>query len=141
MRISAKKVLQLSFVALLTVLTAVWGTGGVAQAASFTVNSTVDAVDATPGDGVCDDGAGNCTLGAAIMEANALVGADTITLPTGTYTISIAGTGEDAAETGDLDISDDLTINGAGADTTIIDGGGLDRVFQVFSGRPWTSLA
>ncbi len=35
------------------------------------VNSTGDSADAQVGDGVCDDGAGNCTLRAAMMEANA----------------------------------------------------------------------
>ena len=35
---------------------------GKVEAATLTVNSTSDAVDATPGDGFCDDGAGNCTL-------------------------------------------------------------------------------
>ena len=45
-----------------------------------TVNSTGDATDATPGDGVCDTGGTNadgdpeCTLRAAITEANALAG-------------------------------------------------------------------
>ena len=104
---------------------------GVSTAQNFTVNSTADAIDANTGDGVCDDGSGNCTLRAAIMEAIALAGAEAITLPTGTYTLSIAGDGEDAARTGDLDITGDVTITGAGADSTIIDGGGLDRVFHV----------
>ena len=36
----------------------------------FTVNSTSDTVDAEPGDGVCLDAAGKCTLRAAIQEAN-----------------------------------------------------------------------
>ena len=98
---------------------------------TFTVGSTVDAADADPGDGACDDAAGNCTLRAAIMEANAMVGAASITLPAGTYTLSIAGANEKAAETGDLNITDDLIIEGDGADTTIVDGGGLDRVFEV----------
>ena len=40
------------------------------QAANFTVNSTVDAVDAFPGDGLCDDGNGNRTLRAAIVTQN-----------------------------------------------------------------------
>ena len=53
---------------------------------------------------------------------------------TGTYTLTIAGTGEDAAATGDLDITDDLTITGAGSGLTIIDGNSLDRVFDVISG-------
>ena len=105
-----------------------------AQGVTFTVNSTADAADNNPGDGLCDPGTGNCTLRAAIMEANALAGADTITLPAGNYTLAIAGISEDAATTGDLDITDDLTINGPGAVGTIIDGGGLDRVFHILSG-------
>ena len=107
---------------------------GISTAPNFTVTSTADAADTNPGDGVCDDGAGSCTLRAAIMEANATAGADTITLPAGTYTLAIAGTGEDAAKTGDLDITSDLTITGEGADTSIIDGGGIDRVIHVHPG-------
>ncbi len=104
------------------------------QAATFTVNSTVDAVDAFPGDGVCATAGGVCTLRAAIQEANALAGADVITVPAGTYSFAIAGANEDAAATGDLDITADLTINGAGATTTIIDGNGLDRIFDILGG-------
>ncbi len=40
------------------------------------VNSTGDGGDANPGDGICDDGAGNCTLRAAIEEADALPNGD-----------------------------------------------------------------
>ena len=36
----------------------------------FTVNSTADTVDATPGDTLCADANGQCTLRAAIQEAN-----------------------------------------------------------------------
>ena len=51
-----------------------------APAATFVVNSTADASDATPGNGICETAAGNgvCTLRAAIQEANALAGTDTI---------------------------------------------------------------
>jgi CSLREA domain-containing protein len=101
-----------------------------AHGAAFTVNNTLDAVDATPGNGICADATGACTLRAAIMEANALAGADTITLPLGTYTLAIPGPGEDAAATGDLDIDSTVTITGAGASSTIIDGGDLDRVIH-----------
>src|SRR5438093_12159986 len=90
-----------------------------AAAATFTVNDTADAVDAVPGDGSCATAASTCTLRAAIQEANANVGPDTIVVPAGTYLLTIAGQGEDAAATGDLDIRDDLTITGAGADSTI----------------------
>ena len=41
------------------------------------------------------------------------------------------GTGEGAALTGDLELTKDVTIFGADACNTIIDGGGLDRVFDV----------
>jgi uncharacterized repeat protein (TIGR01451 family)/CSLREA domain-containing protein len=102
-----------------------------AQAQNFTVNSALDAVDVAPGDGACADDAGNCTLRAAIQEANELPGADTIALPAGVFQLTLSGTGEEAAATGDLDITDDLTVNGAGAATTTIDGGDLDRVFDI----------
>jgi CSLREA domain-containing protein len=36
----------------------------------FTVNSTADTVDANPGDGLCADSKGQCTLRAAIEESN-----------------------------------------------------------------------
>ena len=47
------------------------------------VNATYDAVDVNPGDGVADDGTGHATLRAAIMEANALAGDNTIRIPPG----------------------------------------------------------
>ena len=72
------------------------------------------------------------SLRAAIIEANASKGHDTIIVPAGTYTLTLAGANEDDAATGDLDIRNGMTISGAGADTTVIDGGGLDRVFQIF---------
>jgi uncharacterized repeat protein (TIGR01451 family)/CSLREA domain-containing protein len=112
-----------------------------AQATPFTVDSTLDSVDATPGDGICADAAGHCTLRAAIQEANAWPGADTITLNAGVYTLTIAGAGEELAATGDLDIGDDLTINGASAAETIIDGGGLDRVYDIGPNGQTTTVA
>ena len=92
--------------------------------AAFVVNSTADAVDADPGDGVAEDDQGRTTLRAAIMEANAAAGDDSIVVPAGTYTLTIGGSGEDGAATGDLDITDTsgkLTITGAGADVVTID--------------------
>jgi len=121
---------------------ALFAAGSVASGAGFAVNSTSDVVDAVPGDSLCDDGTGNCTLRAAIMEANALSGADTVTLPTGTYTLSIApepNYAEDtAAAKGDLDITEDLTLTGAGEASSIVDGDRLDRVFDVHDGSTVT---
>ena len=49
---------------------------------NFEITTTYDAVDANLGNGVCDDGTGNCTLRAAIQESNAIGGDHTITLTT-----------------------------------------------------------
>jgi CSLREA domain-containing protein len=99
---------------------------------TFTVNSTVDAVDANPGNGVCASVSAGCTLRAAIQEANATPGGNAeIMLPAGLYTLTLAGSSENAAATGDLDITKSVTITGAGAGQTIIDGNSLDRVLDI----------
>lgn len=105
----------------------------VSATTTFTVNSTEEATDVNPGDGVCEMATGNgvCTLRAAIQESNALSGMDTIMLPSGTYMLTIAGILEDAGAFGDLDITDDLTLVGDSAENTIIDGNELDRVFHL----------
>lgn len=107
----------------------------VAQNATFVVNSPADTIDAAPGDGICADGSGpcSCTLRAAIIEANTLIGPDTIILPAGAYVLGINGL-EDSARKGDLDITDSLTITGAGALTTTIDGNQIDTVIEVHGG-------
>ena len=106
--------------------------------ATFTVDNTNDAVDANPGDGICATSEGECTLRAAIQETNALPGADRINIPVDTFTLTLSGLNEDAAVSGDLDISDDLSIYG-GNDLpdepwTTIQGGQLDRVFHILPG-------
>jgi hypothetical protein len=118
------------------------------SAATFSVNTFQDAADASPGDGACATAAGSCSLRASIQESNALDGADTIVLAAGTYTLSLAGANEDASATGDLDIADDLVINGASAAdpaATVIEGGGQagilqDRILDIVgaAGRPIT---
>jgi hypothetical protein len=112
-----------------------------AHAATFEVDTQTDTVDANPGDGLCADANGHCSVRAAIMETNALAGADSIELPAGMFTLTIEGTDEDAAATGDLDITDDLAIEGAGSDLTFIDAGALDRIFQISSGLGTRSVA
>lgn len=120
---------------LLVLLFGAWITPAPVHAAgAFDVNSTLDEPDANLGDGRCESTVSHlCTLRAAIMEANALAGADTINLPAGIYLLTIIGRSEDNAATGDLDVKGDLAINGAGAATTIVDANYADRVFDVFS--------
>jgi len=108
--------------------------GAQAGGATFTVDSVADVVDAAPGNGVCATAAGACTLRAAIQESNALAGPDTISLPAGAYALTAIGPGEDAGASGDLDVLDDVTITGAGASGTIIDGTAQDRVLDVDPG-------
>jgi CSLREA domain-containing protein len=105
-----------------------------AGGSTFTVNDTTDAVDANPGDGVCATAQGKCTLRAAVQEANATPGADTIILPEGTYKLTIPGT-NDAAAAGDLDILDDVHIQGAGSAATVIDANQLDSAFDIYHGQ------
>lgn len=99
-------------------------------ATTFTVDSTTDAVDDNPGNGVCHTAGNFCTVRAAIQEANALSGNDTISIPAGTYTLSIAGRDENADATGDLDITSNITLTGASAATTILNANSIDRVLE-----------
>jgi CSLREA domain-containing protein len=85
--------------------------------------------------------ASDCSLREAIRAANATIGvADTIVLPsTKVYTLTQAGTDEDGAMTGDLDITNNrLRIVHPGKGKATIDAGDLDRVFEVFVGAPAT---
>ena len=98
---------------------------------TFIVDDTGDVVDAIPGNGACATAGGACTLRAAIQEANALGSVITIIVPAGTYTLTRTGSGEESAATGDLDITRDLFIQGAGAATTIVAQSTSDRVFDI----------
>jgi CSLREA domain-containing protein len=92
-----------------------------ASAAPFAVNTMADGHDATPGDGICETASGNgiCTLRAAIEETSALGGTRTVDVPAGTYMLSVTGACDGVAlcVTG----TPTITLNGAGADTTIVD--------------------
>ncbi|WP_203715858.1 choice-of-anchor Q domain-containing protein [Asanoa siamensis] len=114
-----------------------------AWAMTFTVTSTADLVDNNVGNGICQTGAGSCTLRAAVQEANANPAADTIQLPANTYAITRAPAGGNDDDVGDFDIRSPLTIVGAGAASTVIDGGqppagsapevrGLDRLLEIW---------
>jgi CSLREA domain-containing protein len=98
-----------------------------ASAATFTVSKGNDT-----NDGTCN---ADCSLREAIVAANATPAADTIVLGARTHTLSIAGPDEELAATGDLDLADEsvagkLTIRGAGTSASVVDGAGLDRVFD-----------
>jgi len=104
---------------------------GVAPAATFVVDDVADVIDVAPGDGICLTVGGTCTLRAAMQEANALVGRDTIEAPSGKYVLTIPGRDENASASGDLDVTDDLVLRGSGSDPVVIDANGIDRVLHV----------
>ena len=105
-------------------------------AAEFNVTpgATDDLVDIALGDGVCDAGGGVCTLRAAVQEANQTAAGDRIVVPAGTYLLTLVGPNEDLAGLGDLDLLEDVEIEGAGAGLTVVDGNFGDRVFEVAFG-------
>lgn len=82
----------------------------------------------------------DCSLRGAISKANADADNEyTVILPADTYTLALAGTWEDANATGDLDVvTGTLTIEGAGAASTVIDADQLDRVLHVHAGADVT---
>lgn len=92
---------------------------------TFVVNTTSDDTDVSPGDGACATAAGFCSLRAAVQEANAHPGADTITF-------AVAGTITLAS--GELAVSDDLTVDGPGARNLTISGGDISRIFHIEPG-------
>jgi CSLREA domain-containing protein len=117
---------------------------------NLTVNDTGDGADVTPGNGVCANSDGVCTLRAAIQEANALTLCSALTINFGvTGTITLSSTLPV--------ITRDLTINGPGpkASNLIIegnntfllmkaDGAGVDLTINLLSftkGRPNASTA
>jgi CSLREA domain-containing protein len=81
-------------------------------------------------DGACTGA--DCSLREAVIRANVCAGTQTIRVPTGTYTLTRAGIDENAAATGDLDLTDSVTILGIGH--PVIDGNTADRIFDIKAG-------
>ena len=92
-------------------------------AAVFSVTTTTDTAD-----GVCNS---HCSLRDAIMAANASPGRDLVEVPAGLYALTLNGVSEEADAYKDLEIRDDLHLQGAGAELTIIDGGDWTRLIEV----------
>jgi CSLREA domain-containing protein len=96
---------------------------------ALTVDTPADTTDLLPGDGLCADSAGRCSLRAAVQETNAYPTPDMVTIANGIHPrLSITGIDEDTSATGDLDIHGQLDLTAAGA---TIDADAIDRVFDV----------
>ena len=90
----------------------------------FAVTTTADTVDNFTGDGICADASSQCSLRAAVQEADQLGGSSVINVPAGTYTLSL----------GQLLFTANISLVGAGARTTSIIQGGVQRVIEVSAG-------
>jgi len=99
---------------------------------TFNVNTFADTVAKNLTTG--RDASGHVSLRSAIMAADAHPSSNTIVLPAGTFTLTIAAAGSDGSNSGDLNISANLTIKGSTTGQTIIDGNHLDRVFHIQGG-------
>ena len=104
------------------------------------VNTTVDGSDVNPADGVCEMtvGVGDCSLRAAIDEANAATGtkAVTIAVPSGTYALTVSGV-DDTNAAGDLDLfvtEHGVNIEGASPGVRV-DAGGQEAAIDVRGGQ------
>ena len=111
-----------------------------AQTTAFIVNSTLDAVDATPGNGQCLTAASTCTLRAAIQEANRVTTGNVIVLvPPGLYRLTIPTPAATPCalddKAGPLTIKNyktrTISIAGTSPAGTIVDGNALGGVFYV----------
>ncbi|HEX6185118.1 MAG TPA: Calx-beta domain-containing protein [Pyrinomonadaceae bacterium] len=107
-RASALRLTALLVLAAIGCLLSPWLLRPAASAAAgavFTVNSVLDTPDANTSDGLCNDGAGRCTLRAAIQQANATAGADTINfhIATGVQTIVLDSTLPDVSDPAVID--------------------------------------
>ena len=107
-----------------------------AAGAVLNVDTTTDDASLTG----CDDATANdCSLRGAIIKANGLAEASTIIVPVGTYVLSQATSclfrshqfGSASLNTVSLCIDAELTLVGAGAGDTIIDGNFADHVVMV----------
>ena len=110
-----------------------------AAANVYIVDDTGDEPDAVPGDEICADAFGNCTLRAAFMEAEeSVVGdLDEIHLPAGLYRLTRPHTPRPFPSSADGDLrtgNGPLALLGAGADGTVIEQTVEDRVINVDRG-------
>ena len=88
----------------------------VASAATYTVGTPSDTAPNTP----CATFPSNCSLRQLVEYENGAGGTDTIIVPAGSYTVNSA-----------VVITSSLSIQGAGARTTTVQGAGSDCVFFV----------
>ena len=134
------RILRYALLGLVSLAAMFAGPVPVAQAFTFTVNSTGNGDDIDQGDGVCETAPGNgvCTLLAAVQEANHAnnAGLDTIHFSIGTGVQTIINPGR----LGNVTITDPVIIDGttqpgfAGSPIIELDGTGQQTVLWITAG-------
>ncbi len=108
----------------------------------YNVNTTADLIDDNVADGLCHTSANNCSLRAAVIQANHLATQNTVAeihVPAGIFLLT--RTQGSFEENYDLDMTSPLaagqviSIQGAGAGRTIIDGNQLSHVIYIETDR------
>lgn len=99
--------------------------------ATIIVNTTADELNSD----------GDCSLREAIQSANTSSAVDgcvisgsgdlVVSVPAGNYFITLGSAGEDANAGGDFDLLASMTIQGAGAGSTVLDANLFDRLFDI----------
>lgn len=110
---------------------------GTLSAATLNLNVTTGADE---DDGNCSTN--HCSLREAVSAANAAQGPARIVLPAGEFLLQRANSrdeeneilDEDDNQSGDLDVTGTLTLQGAGAGKTVLQGARLDRLIEVRPG-------
>jgi CSLREA domain-containing protein len=130
--------LRLTRILLLVACSLSWIVGSPSQESQAKADTSAYIIVNTTEDELNSDG--DCSLREAVKAANTDApvdscppgsSADTIILSVGIYTLTKEGINEDAAESGDLDITNNLSIVGVSTRDTIIDGNHSDRIFEI----------
>ena len=103
-------------------------------AGTYAVDTSTDAVDAVPGDGTCASAAGECSLRAAVQEANASPGTTTtITFDPAVTAVALditgGGDGDGTDDLGDLDLD-------AGVHVVLLGNRVADNTYTVVKADP-----
>jgi CSLREA domain-containing protein len=83
-----------------------------------------------------------CTLREAVQAANANPGSDVVLVdPRRRYVLGLGATGEEAAATGDLDVTDEVAVVATRRRRATIDAAGVDRAFDLLADTELEGIA
>lgn len=91
----------------------------------FVVDTVADVPDDDTSDDLCSTSAGDCSLRAAVEQANAMPGAQGILVPNGTYDLN-----HPTLEDRSLRLTSDIVIHGESTTGVRIDGNATSRIFE-----------